>query len=137
MAIYESVETLAPSKKVWKAWAEMYHWKSATKNSKGFSGSTFNESGKKVPFKVVKIEKGKEFTTIFRSFLVTMKFKYELKGLEKKGSLIKCSVKFGGLLGWIAKFFLRKKIKKNLSESLGQFAEQMDMMQNRGKIRSF
>lgn len=139
MVLEESVETKAPAKKVWQAWSDMYHWKAAGgKRSfyKGKTGYSLGRGGKKVPFEVTDVKKGEEFTTVWKSFLVKMVFRYELKKLPK-GALIKCSVRFGGLFGWIAQFFLRKKIRKNLKDSLNQFADQLNMSQKFGKMKRF
>ena len=133
----ESVVTKAPAKKVWKAWSEMYQTKSMGKNAfkEGHKGHIV-ERGRKVPFKIVDIKKGEGFTTIWRSFLVKMIFRYEVKQ-QSKGSLITCTVRFGGLLGWIARLFLKKKVKKNLAASLKQFAEQLNMSQRKVSMRAF
>jgi hypothetical protein len=138
-SIEESVETKAPTKRVWKAWSDMYHWKAAGGSKsfqKGFKGYSLQRGGKKVPFRVTNVKKGEAFTTVWKSFLVKMIFRYELKRMPK-GSLITCRVKFGGFLGWAARFFLVSKVRKNLSESLNQFAEQLDLSQRQGRMKSF
>lgn len=134
--IEESITTKAPAKKVWQAWTDMYQWKASSGKSlkEGFTGHIV-ERGRKVPFKVIDIKKGEGFTTIWSSFLVKMIFRYEVKQ-QPRGSLITCSVRFGGIFGLIARFFLKKKVRKNLSASLQQFAEQLDMRE-KVQIRGF
>lgn len=136
-AIQESIVTKAPAKKVWKAWVDMYQTKSVGKASfkEGFKGHVV-ERGKKVPYKLVNIVKGEGFTTVWRSPFVKMIFRYEVKQ-QAKGSLITASVKFGGLFGWVAKIFLKSKMRKNLAKSLEQFASQLDMTQTKVQIRKF
>ena len=105
--LQESIITKAPAKKVWKAWVDMYQTKSGGKANfkEGYKGYGI-ERGKKVFYKLVDIKKGEGFTTIWKSFFVKMIFRYEVKQ-QPKGSLITTTVKFGGLCGWVAKFFLR------------------------------
>ena len=136
--IQESMITKAPAKKVWKAWSDMYQMKTGV-GKKGFKEGHKGhviEKGRKVPFVIVDVKKGEGFTTVWRSFLVRMKFRYEVKQ-QAKGSLITCSVRFGGLFGWVARFFLRNKVRKNLAKSLEQFANQLDMSQKKVQIRTF
>ena len=135
--IEESIVTKAPAKTVWKAWVDMYQMKSGNINAfkEGFKGHVI-EKGRKVPFQLVDIKKGEEFTTIWKSFFVKMIFRYEVRQ-QSKGSLITTSVRFGGMFGWVARFFLRSKMRKNLANSLEQFASQLDMSQRKVQIRSF
>lgn len=135
--IEESIVTKAPAKVVWKAWVDMYQMKSGNKNAfrDGFSGHVI-EKGRKVPFKMIEIKKGESFSTVWKSLFVKMIFRYEVKQ-QSKGSLITTSVSFGGLFGWVARFFLRSKMRKNLAHSLEQFASQLDMTQRKVPIRGF
>lgn len=136
-AIEESIVTKAPAKKVWQAWVDMYQMKSGGKAlfKEGYNGYV-KEKGKKVAFKLVDITKGESFSTIWKSFFVKMVFRYEVKQ-QAKGSLITTSVKFGGMFGWIARIFLKTKMKKNLASSLEQFASQLNMSQQKVQIRNF
>jgi hypothetical protein len=133
--IEESIITKAPAKNVWKAWIDLYQMKTGGKFKDGFSGHII-ERGRKVPFKITDVIKGEGFTTIWSSFLVKMIFKYQVKQ-QAKGSLITCEVKFGGPFGWIAKIFLKGKVRTNLANSLEQFANQLDMSQKKVQIRTF
>jgi hypothetical protein len=136
--IKASATTKAPAKKVWQAWMDMYQWKATSgKGSfkEGFTGH-ITEKGRKVPFKVKDVKKGEGFTTVWSSFLVKMIFRYEVKQ-ETKGSLITCTVRFGGIFGFIARLFLKNKVRKNLSASLEQFAEQLDMSSQKVQIRGY
>lgn len=135
--IEESIVTKAPAKKVWQAWVDMYQTKSVGKANfkEGFKGHVI-ERGRKVPYKLINIVKGESFSTVWSSLFVKMIFRYEVKQ-QAKGSLISASVKFGGLFGWVAKFFLRSKMRKNLSKSLEQFASQLDMTQKKTQIKMF
>ena len=135
--LQESIITKAPAKKVWKAWVDMYQTKSGGKATfkEGYKGHVI-ERGRKVPYKLIDIKKGEGFTTVWRSFFVKMIFRYEVKQ-QAKGSLITTKVKFGGLFGWIARFFLRSKMRKNLAKSLEQFASQLDMSQQKVQMRKF
>lgn len=127
----ESVITKAPAKKVWQAWSDMYRWNQGMKSGK--KGYVMKQTGHKVPFYIVDVKKGEEFTTIWKSFLVKMYFRYMVSP-KSKGSLIRCRVKFGGAMGWAAQFFLRSKVKKNLSETLYRFAEQLDLGEKKKKV---
>jgi hypothetical protein len=135
--IEESMVTKAPAKRVWKAWVDMYVARSGGKAifKDGYKGYVI-EQGRKVPFQLVDIVKGEGFTTIWKSFFVKMIFRYEVKQ-QAKGSLITASVKFGGSFGWVARFFLKSKMRKNLSKSLEQFVSQSDMTQPKIQIRGF
>lgn len=129
----ESVITSAAPKKVWRAWSEMYHWKTLKSKKNGVKeGFIIEKNGKRVPFKIIDIKKFEHFTTIWKSLFVKMKFKYEVKS-RTKGSIISCKVYFAGIFGWATSIFLKKKIKKDLVKSLSTFADQLDMSKNQKK----
>ena len=111
--------------------------KSGSKNGfkEGVTGHVI-ERGRKVPYKIIDIKKGEEFTTVWKSIFVKMVFRYEVKQ-QSKGSLITAGVNFGGIFGWIARLFLRSKMRKNLAASLEQFASQLDMSQKKVTIRGY
>ncbi|KPK32953.1 MAG: hypothetical protein AMS24_02665 [Chlamydiae bacterium SM23_39] len=131
--IEEKVVTKAAPKRVWQAWSDMYHWKQA----KGTKGYMSGYAGKKVAFKIINVKKNEEFTTEWKSFLVKMKFIYQVKPINNKGSTISCRVRFGGMFGWLTRLFLKKKIKNNLSKSLNQFAEQLNAFQKHKRMKMF
>ena len=134
MKVEESIITKASPKKVWQAWSEIYHWKKGIKS--GGKGYVMKRGGQKVPFYITNVKKGESFTTIWKSFLVKMYFHYKVLP-RSKGAVIKCRVNFGGILGWASQIFLRSKVKKNLSETLNQFANQLDLGQKQKKMRRF
>lgn len=129
------VFTKAQAKRVYQAWSDMYQSKTGGNFKEGYKGY-ITEMGKKMPFEIKKVDKNEGFTIVWSSFFVKIIFHYAVKQ-EDKGSTISCQVKFGGLFGWVGSLFLKKKMKKNLTEMLTAFAEQMNMFQKGSHIRTF
>ena len=128
------VFTKAPAKKVYQAWSEMYQTKTGGNFKEGYKGF-ISEMGKKMPFEIKKVQKGEGFTIVWRSFLVRIVFCYAVKQADK-GSNISCKVRFGGPFGWVGSVFLRKKMRKNLTEMLFSFADQMNMYHKGPRMRT-
>jgi len=129
--IEEKVFTSSPSKKVWRAWQQMNNLptKKETKiNAFKNNQKIFVENGKggKTAFKIFDVEEEKSFKMIWYSFLVNMIFFYTVEQ-QKRGSLISCKVAFGGMFGWLVKFFLKNRVKKELENTLKEFAYRLDM----------
>jgi hypothetical protein len=132
----ENIKTKVAPKKVWKAWADTYNWSNKkdhiSSKQKGFKsgkkGTVVDSSGRKAGYKIINIEPGKSFTMVWGSIILRMYFCYKVIP-QPKGSIISCNVRFGGILVFPVSFFLRKKIRKNLKDSLHQFANQLEMSQ--------
>jgi hypothetical protein len=139
--IVEKVKTKAPPKKVWKAWADTYNWSSKGEKSsskeKGFKqgrkGFVRDGKGKKASYKIISMHNGKDFTMTWGSILLKMIFHYTVTP-QPKGSIVECKVKFGGLFVFPISFFLRKKMRKNVAESLHRFVQQVEMSQPQRKM---
>ena len=140
--VIEKVKTKVPPKKVWKMWADTYNWSGNkdrfSSGQKGFKegkkGFVRDQKGRKAGYKITKLEQGKSFTMVWGSIFLRMYFKY-LISPQPKGCIITCKVKFGGIFVFPVSFFLRKKVKKNLSDSLHQFVDRLEMQQMQPQMR--
>jgi len=141
MPIIEEVKTKAPPKKVWKAWADTYNTTNietrASSSQKSFregkKGHIRDKSGKKATYRITNLIQGKTFTMSWGNIFFRMYFRY-LVTPQTKGAIVSCKVKFGGLFVFPVSFFLRKKIRKNLSESLHRFVQQVEMQMPQRRV---
>ena len=139
--IVEKVKTKAPPKKVWKAWADTYNMSSkgekASSKEKGFKqgrkGFVRDGKGKKASYKIISMQNGKTFTMTWGTIFLKMIFQYSVLP-QSKGSIVECKVKFGGIFVFPVSLFLRKKMRKNITESLHRFVQQVEMSQPQPRI---
>ena len=132
--VTQTIKTKANPKKVWKAWMDMYKWNNKNRSSSAEKGlkeggkGVIIQDGKKASYSITHVYSGKSFKMKWGNIFVRFTFHYLIDPLPK-GSSITCNVYFGGMFGFLSSLFIKKKIKKNLVESLNTFVEQLELSQ--------
>lgn len=105
----ETLETTASPSAVWAAWEKAH----AKKSPDGFR------------YRVVDLVEGSRFTVEWRAFFVRLLFHHSVSP-HRRGALLTYEMEFKGLFGWLARFFLANKIRRNLRAVLKSFIQQLE-----------
>lgn len=115
----EQIEARVSPSAVWKAW-EKAHMGSDSE------GARFEIRKKgKLEYKIFDLKEGESFSIVWKSFLVRLIFQHRVEPIEK-GSLITYKVAIKGPFGWLVRWFIGEKIRKNISSVLKAVVKELE-----------
>jgi hypothetical protein len=108
------VQARVSSDRVWQAWKKK-HDLDAKKGRKG-----------RFAYKILAVSEGESFSILWKSMFAKLIFTQEVKAIQPKKSEIRYRVEICGLFRWPLRYFLRKKIEKNLTLVLQSLVKELE-----------
>ncbi len=115
----EAIEASVPPEAVWQAWEKAH----ALHGKKEIVSGANGKNGFK--YRILDVEPGIRFSMLWKSLFVHLIFTHMVTPAPR-GSEIRYSVKIQGFFAWPVRFFLGKKIRRNLSFVLKEFAKRLE-----------
>ena len=115
-----TIEARVKPETVWKAWEKAH---AVHSNDPIEPGQRAKSTGFK--YKILDVVQGESFSISWKSLFVRMVFSHSVKAI-KKGSEIRYSAEIKGFFAWPVRFFLEKKIRRNLAFVLKEFTKQLE-----------
>lgn len=125
MFLEEEITTKVPLNDIWEVWNRIYSLSSASGFVKGGRGKVCSTNKKKASYEIIEVKDHEYFKVRWKGFFTNLLFTYFVKR-RLPGSMIKVKVEFRGLLGWMSFFFARKNVRKNISDILKQFTQNLE-----------
>jgi len=121
----EVIEARIPPEAVWQAWEKAHALNGQEGIAPGVRAETKAEGRSGFKYRILDVEPGMRFSILWKSLFVRLIFTHTVMPAPK-GSEIRYSAKIQGFFAWPVRFFLGKKIRRNLSFVLKEFAKRLE-----------